>query len=322
VTSTIVANARYLRQERVDYISPPVCLDAALAGDPTVVIPPWSALSAPTGLIWTVDGTTITFRWDDYTGVVCASIYRVTNPGEPDELVELVSECAPINEEGDVELPQPEEEEECYAVSVLTAGGYSELSDAVCVPPTGGGDNPVIVTSDIPVGRYGDPYSHTFTIEQADGDPLPEGSIIVWGDVTLPDGFPGNVTFSNGVVSGTPSWVGDPPTEPFVGVVTVEVSVTSGNNTFLVEQDVTFTFNPPLTIATDSSLPDAAPDDAYSVGLTTANSVGGVVWSLAEGSDPLPDWLSLNPTTGVLSGTPEEGDEGTFTFTIQAEDEQ
>ncbi|MEA4847418.1 MAG: X2-like carbohydrate binding domain-containing protein [Clostridiaceae bacterium] len=65
---------------------------------------------------------------------------------------------------------------------------------------------------------------------------------------------------------------------------------------------------------TTGSLPDAAVGAAYSAQIT-AGGTQPIIFSVSPGSS-LPQWLSLNEDTGVLSGTPTM--EGTFTFTIQA----
>jgi len=70
----------------------------------------------------------------------------------------------------------------------------------------------------------------------------------------------------------------------------------------------------PLVIDDPAALADATYKQPY-----TATFVAGgatpVAWSVEGGS--LPSGLSLNPATGVLSGTPRQG--GTFTFLVAAE---
>ncbi|MCS6821224.1 MAG: choice-of-anchor D domain-containing protein [Microscillaceae bacterium] len=67
-----------------------------------------------------------------------------------------------------------------------------------------------------------------------------------------------------------------------------------------------------ITPAT-SSLPNATFNTAYSVSLSFTPAVPGT-WSISSGS--LPPGLTLNPTTGVISGTPTVGN-ATFNFTVQ-----
>jgi hypothetical protein len=70
-----------------------------------------------------------------------------------------------------------------------------------------------------------------------------------------------------------------------------------------------------LTITTNS-LPDAEEGDSYNRLLQRSGGVAPFTWSVAP---PLPDDLTLNPSTGRITGTPAAGTEGTYdlTFTVQ-----
>ncbi|MCH6553674.1 MAG: putative Ig domain-containing protein, partial [Acidobacteria bacterium] len=70
---------------------------------------------------------------------------------------------------------------------------------------------------------------------------------------------------------------------------------------------------PPLSIST-TSLPDGNLNQSYSATLQASGGTGARTWSLASGSGPLPDDLTLS-SSGVISGTPTV--DATFNFTVQ-----
>ncbi len=67
---------------------------------------------------------------------------------------------------------------------------------------------------------------------------------------------------------------------------------------------------------TTTSLAGGSVGESYSAPLAAVNGTTPYTWSLASGS--LPDGLSLDMTTGTISGTPQAA--GTSTFTVQATD--
>ena len=85
-----------------------------------------------------------------------------------------------------------------------------------------------------------------------------------------------------------------------------------GNNTFTPPPPAP----PPLSIST-TSLPDGNLSQTYSATLQASGGTGTRTWSLAAGSGPLPDGLTLS-SSGVISGTPTV--DTTFNFTVQVAD--
>lgn len=95
------------------------------------------------------------------------------------------------------------------------------------------------------------------------------------------------------------------------GAFNLDVRVTDGTFTHDFTVNITVEISP--TITTASPLPGGVIATPYSVTLV-ATGAPGVTWSIATGS--LPAGLSLNPSTGEISGTP--GAIGVFNFTITA----
>ncbi len=71
----------------------------------------------------------------------------------------------------------------------------------------------------------------------------------------------------------------------------------------------------PLSVTTTSPLPLAPLNTPYSTTLAATGGTGSYAWSVASGST-LPSWLSLNSSTGVLSGTPTADATATFAVTV------
>jgi hypothetical protein len=110
-----------------------------------------------------------------------------------------------------------------------------------------------------------------------------------------------------GVLSGTPTTA---------GTFTFSVNATDANGcSGSQEYTVTIETCPAITIG-PSTAPDGFVGVAYSVDFDSSGGVGSSTWSF---TGTLPDGLSLDSSTGVLSGTPSQT--GQFIFTIVATDE-
>ncbi|WP_051958901.1 putative Ig domain-containing protein [Janthinobacterium sp. RA13] len=79
---------------------------------------------------------------------------------------------------------------------------------------------------------------------------------------------------------------------------------------------VTITVSGPTITITPSTVPAATVGTAYSENVTAANGAAPYTYAISAGA--LPAGLSLNTSTGLLSGTPTAA--GTFNFTVRAED--
>ena len=155
-----------------------------------------------------------------------------------------------------------------------------------------------ITTSALPAGVTGTVYSQTLT---ATGGKAPSTWSISAG--VLPTGL--TMNSSTGVISGTPTSAG---TSTFTAQVT-----DSGNRTNA--KIFAIAISNALSITT-TSLPSGSTCSTYSQTLTASGGKTPYTWSVTAGS--LPAGLSLNSSTGVMSGTPKTT--GTSNFTVQVKD--
>jgi putative Ig domain-containing protein len=108
-----------------------------------------------------------------------------------------------------------------------------------------------------------------------------------------------------GVLSGT-------PTDSGSFSFTIGVKDSSGQSGTKI---FALTINPgPLTITTTAQLPGGALGQPFSQTLTAAGGTPPYSWT----ANSLPDGLSLDPTTGVISGAPTAG--GSFSFAVTVTD--
>jgi hypothetical protein len=159
-----------------------------------------------------------------------------------------------------------------------------------------------VVTSSLPTGVDGSAYSATL---QAAGGVTPYSWAVTTG--SLPAGL--SLNASTGVISGTPTGSGTTFT------VTVTDSETPTPQT--ASKQLTITVNPQLAITT-SSLANGVVNSAYSQTLTATGGITPYTWAISAGS--LPTGLSLNSSTGAITGTPTAA--GTFNFTAKVTDSE
>ncbi len=159
---------------------------------------------------------------------------------------------------------------------------------------------PSVTTTSLPRATVGDPYNLTLTAHS--GAPP-----VVWrvSDGSLPPGMVLNG--STGVISGTPTSAG---TYTFTVTPTDHVGQTGAAHSFSI------TVVPaPLVIST-STLPGGTVGSAYHGQLNATGGTKPYTWSVSSGS--LPAGLTLNSSTGAISGTPTAG--GTSSVTFQGRD--
>jgi hypothetical protein len=162
-----------------------------------------------------------------------------------------------------------------------------------------------ITTTSLPGADEGEAYSATLS---ATGGVGPYTWTVASG--FLPDGL--TLDTSTGVIGGTVARGSGPYT------VTIEVS-DSENPAATAEQSLTVNVIPsPVPIIVTQGPLTAVATTPYSQTLEATGGVAPYTWSVVSGS--LPAGLSLDSSTGVISGTPQEQGTGTDNFTIQAAD--
>lgn len=201
-----------------------------------------------------------------------------------------------------------------YPMTVLfkPIAGSSTYQGTVSITSNGGSPvlnltgfknaNPALIinTSSLSDGMVGSPYSDQLTA--SGGSQSYTYSVSVG---SLPDGLFLNA--STGAITGTPTTVGS---FNFTIKVTDSVSV-SATQSFTVD-----IASQPLAIVT-ASLVNGSVGSAYSVAI---EAIGGTEpYSFARSAGSLPTGLTLNASTGVLSGTPSVA--GTYNFTVRVTDD-
>jgi len=186
-----------------------------------------------------------------------------------------------------------------FTVRVADTSGQQDMQAlSVRVTPT---TPPQITTTSLPNGTAGQPYSQRVQATGGIG-------ALVWNVSagSLPAGLNLNPSGpSGGTISGTPTSGG---TSNFTVRITDSVGQTD-------TQDLSISVTP-LSITT-TSLPPGSIGQAYSQQLQTIGAIAPLTWSISAGT--LPPGLNLNPTTGVISGTPI-APAGTSTFTVRVAD--
>lgn len=148
-------------------------------------------------------------------------------------------------------------------------------------------------------------YSQAFTVS---GGVAPYAYSLVVNSGTMPTGLSFNT--GTGVLSGAPLTT---------GVVNFTVTATdhsTGTGPYSTSGIYTLTTSAPSVTVSPSTLTAATAGVAYSQTVTASG--GATPYTYAVTSGALPAGLSLNGTTGVISGTPTAG--GTFNPTITATD--
>ncbi len=159
-----------------------------------------------------------------------------------------------------------------------------------------------VSTTSLPNGTVGTAYSVPLV---ATGGTAP----YVWSlkTGTLPAGLSLSAA---GVISGTPT-----ATANATGLV---FQVTDANTKTAMSSELSVSVGAAPLVITTTSLPNGTVNSAYSATLTATGGTAPYTWTLASGS--LPNSVTLNATTGVLSGTPASTILGPYSAVFQVTD--
>ena len=182
---------------------------------------------------------------------------------------------------------------------MIVFGGYDEVSDldtgGVYDPTT---DNITLSPENLPNGEIGTPYFQTLS---ASGGVAPYFMMMPEGVLAAGLTFDG----STGVISGTPN---DLKHEiSLFAINATDANTCAGGRSYFFVICPVITFSP-LT------LPDGEVGVAYSETITPEGGISPYSFSITAGS--LPAGLALDPSTGVISGTPTTIEAANFTITV------
>jgi thermitase len=166
---------------------------------------------------------------------------------------------------------------------------------AVVPPP------PAITTTSLANGTFGTSYSQTVA---ATGGTTPYSWSVVTG--SLPAGL--SLNASTGAITGTPTASG---TSSF----TVQVADSSSPQQ-TASKSLSITVSATALSITTTSLPNGTVSTPYDQSVAASGGTAPYTWSVSVGA--LPAALSLNVSTGAISGTPTTA--GTSNFTVQVAD--
>ncbi len=164
-----------------------------------------------------------------------------------------------------------------------------------------------VTTTSLAAGVVGTPYSQTL---QATGGTTPYSWTITTG--SLPAGLTLNA--ATGAITGT-------PTGPQVGTISFTATVTDSENPAkTANANLSIAISAPPLSVTTSSLPGGTLGSAYSQTLAATGGITPYTWSVTTGT--LPAGLTLNASTGVISGTPTGSLTGPINFTVTVTDSE
>ena len=170
------------------------------------------------------------------------------------------------------------------AISAINAGGTGTKTLTITINPLA----PVISSNSTATGTTGAAFSYTITASNTPASYSATG---------LPSGL--SINTSTGVITGT-------PTASSTSSVAINATNAGGTGT----KTLTITINPPAPVISSNGSASGTTGVAFSYTITASNT------PTSYSATGLPSGLSINTSTGVISGTPTVS--GTSNVTINA----
>ncbi|NBO26042.1 MAG: hypothetical protein EBU96_04485, partial [Actinobacteria bacterium] len=196
-------------------------------------------------------------------------------------------------------------ETEYKAVEAYLSDQYG-ICVSDCSPPT------FDTASSLPEGEVGQPYTQTISATSPYGHSLSYA-------ILDPSNFPPGLSFDTdlGIITGVPTSSGGPYS--FTIEVTDDVNGQTDSQVFTITVNDAVPPSPePPVFSTTSPLAEGEVGQPYTQTIVATSPYGHSISYSAGESQELPAGLSLDSTTGELSGMPTTA--GTYTFTVEATD--
>ena len=245
---------------------------------------PTATIGAPYTATIAVSGGTAPYTWSVATGSLPPGISLASTTGllsgAPTGTAQLYTFMISVTDSGS----PPQSATASLGITVVAHSGALQIDTAA-----------------LPGGEVGQAYSATLS---ATGGTTPYSWNIASG--TLPAGL--TLSLATGLISGTPTSTGS-------ATFTARVTDTAATPAS-AEQVFTLVIRPAMLTITTVALPAGEVGQTYSAAVGVSGGAPPYVFTLAQGS--LPDGLSLDGATGVISGTPTTV--GTTPLTIRVGD--
>lgn len=167
-----------------------------------------------------------------------------------------------------------------------------------------GNSAPMFISEPDTVATEDQPYSYQMVAKDIDA-----GDILDYSPLNLPEWL--SYTAANRTISGT-------PLNSDVGKTTVKVQVSDGTSEVIQQYNLNIKNVNDAPQITSSSVTTVDEEQSYSydVEVTDIDSGDVITYSLTQ----KPAWLSINSSTGVISGTAPLNDTGSYAVTVRATD--